>query len=327
MEVADKAEIWFAVLNIYAASKRAESYWCKAEKTLKELGVVYHGNRTGRSGNAMEITFDACMAGYRKFVAVGGDGTVHDVLNGIAAYIDWAGGAGRTVDFSSFTLGVIPVGSGNDWIKSTGVPKDVCAAAKTLDSGRIGRQDVVMLSVLDESDNEISRSYMVNVGGVGIDPRICEQVNRLKSEGKRGKILYVTSLIHAIRHRKSSGIKVVCDGETVFEGPFYSIALGVGKYSGGGMRQTPAAVLDDGLVDLTVIPELPMKRILREVWRLFDGTFNKVPELVTGKYKEVVVYPVGGQAEPIEVDGEVVGRGRARFRVLDSQINIVLPPL
>lgn len=93
------------------------------------------------------------------------------------------------------------------------------------------------------------------------------------------------------------------------------------------MRQTPSAVLDDGLVDLTVIPELPMKRILREVWRLFDGTFNKVPELVTGKYKEVVVYPVGGQAEPIEVDGEVVGRGRARFRVLDSQINIVLPPL
>ena len=307
MEVVDRAEIWFAVLNIYAASKRAESYWHKAEKTLKESGIVYHGNRTGRSGNAMEITFDACMAGYRKFVAVGGDGTVHDVLNGIAAYVDWATGMGRTVDFSNFTLGVIPVGSGNDWIKSTGF------------------QDVARLSVLDDDDNEISRSYMVNVGGVGLDPRICEQVNLLKTQGKRGRILYLTSLIHAIRHRKSSGIKVICDGDTVFDGPFYSIAFGIGKYSGGGMRQTPAAVLDDGLVDITVIPELPMKRIIREVWRLFDGTFHKVPELVVGKYKEIVVCPSGNVLEPVQVDGEVVGRGKCRLQVLDSKINILLP--
>ena len=323
MEVANKAEIWFAVLNIYAASKRAESYWRKAEKALKELEIGYHGNRTGCSGNAMEITFDACMAGYRKFIAVGGDGTVHDVLNGIAAYLDWANDVGYSVDFSAFTLGVIPVGSGNDWIKTTGVPKDVCEAVKTLKKGCVGHQDVVRLSVLDENDNEISRSYMVNVGGVGLDPRICEQVNRLKTEGKRGRILYVTSLIHAIRHRKSSGIQVICDGETVFDGLFYSIAFGIGKYSGGGMRQTPTAVLDDGLLDVTVIPELPMKRILREVWRLFDGTFHKVPELVTGKYKEIVVCPCGRELEPVQVDGEVVGKGKAKFKVLDSQINIV----
>ena len=323
MEVANKAEIWFAVLNIYAASKRAESYWRKAEKALKELEIGYHGNRTGRSGNAMEITFDACMAGYRKFIAVGGDGTVHDVLNGIAAYLDWADDVGYSVDFSAFTLGVIPVGSGNDWIKTTGVPKDVCEAVKTLKKCCVGHQDVVRLSVLDENDNEISRSYMVNVGGVGLDPRICEQVNRLKTEGKRGRILYVTSLIHAIRHRKSSGIQVICDGETVFDGLFYSIAFGIGKYSGGGMRQTPTAVLDDGLLDVTVIPELPMKRIIREVWRLFDGTFHKVPELVTGKYKEIVVCPCGRELEPVQVDGEVVGKGKAKFKVLDSQINIV----
>ena len=325
MEAVNKADIWFAVLNIYAASKRAESYWRKAEKTLKDAGIVYHGNRTGRSGNAMEITFDACMAGYRKFVAVGGDGTVHDVLNGIAAYIDWANDMGRTMDFSAFTLGVIPVGSGNDWIKSTGVHKDVSQAAMLLQKGNVGCQDVVRLSVLDEKDNEISRSYMVNVGGVGLDPRICEQVNRLKTQGKRGRVLYVTSLIHAIRHRKSSRIKVVCDGETVFDGPFYSIAFGIGKYSGGGMRQTPTAVLDDGLLDVTVIPELPFKRIIREVWRLFDGTFHKVPELVTGKHKEIIVYPGGSEMEPVQVDGEVVGRGKSRLQVLDSQINIVLP--
>ena len=326
MEVA-KADIWFAVLNIYAASKRAESYWRNAEKKLKETGVVFHGNRTGRSGNAMEITFDACMAGYRKFIAVGGDGTVHDVMNGIASYLDWVKETGSALNFSDFTLSVIPVGSGNDWIRSTGVPKNVCAAAEVLAAGNIGCQDVVRMSVLDENDAEVSCSYMINVGGIGLDSRICEHVNYLKTQGKRGRILYLTSLFHAIRNRKSSNVKVVCDGRTVFEGPFYSIAFGVGMYSGGGMRQTPSAVLDDGLLDVTIIPELPMKRIIREVWRLFDGTFNEVPELVTGKYKEITVFPLGSSMELVEVDGEVVGKGKSRFKVVESQINIVLPKL
>ena len=84
MEITDKSLIWFAVINIYAASEKAVKSWGQAEEHMKARGMVYHGSRTGRAGNAMEITFDACMAGYRRFIAVGGDGTVHDVLNGIA---------------------------------------------------------------------------------------------------------------------------------------------------------------------------------------------------------------------------------------------------
>ena len=63
MDVAERSTIWFAVVNVYAASKKASESWKKAEARLKADGIVYHGNRTGRSGNAMEITFDACMAG------------------------------------------------------------------------------------------------------------------------------------------------------------------------------------------------------------------------------------------------------------------------
>ena len=75
MTVADKSSIWFAVVNGYAASSKAVHAWVKVEACLKSKGIIYHGNRTGKSGNAMEIPFDACMAGYRRFIAVGGDGT------------------------------------------------------------------------------------------------------------------------------------------------------------------------------------------------------------------------------------------------------------
>ena len=324
MKVKDRSTIWFAVLNVYAASKQAVKRWTKAEKRLKDREVVYHGNRTGRSGNAMEITFDACMAGYRKFIAVGGDGTIHDVLNGIAAFVDWATENGGKVQLSDFTLAAIPVGSGNDWIKSVAVPKDVADAVDVLVDGTLKRQDVVRVSLTDKAQRELSRSYMANIGGIGIDARVCEKVNALKKKGKRGRILYVISLIEAIRERKPKMAKVICDDQIVFDGAYFSMAFGVGKYSGGGMRQTPEAVLDDGLLDMTIIPELPMRRIAREAPRLFTDTFLKVPELVTSKSKTITICPYGSdELEPIEIDGEVVGRGDVRFEVLDGQINIM----
>lgn len=325
MQVTDKSRIWFTVVNVYAASAKASELWKKAKEELNAQGVVYHGNRTGRNGNAMEITFDACMAGYRKFVAVGGDGTVHDVLNGIGAYIDWGVSTGRPLSFSDFTLAVIPLGSGNDWIRSCGVPKDISKAVRLLADPTIAMQDVVRASLLDENNDSVSSSFMVNIGGVGIDARVCERVNAKKSQGKRGKILYVTSLIHAIRNRKPSFAKVICDGRTVFEGSYLSMAFGIGKYSGGGMRQTPDAVLDDGLLDMTIIPELPLVRIAREAPRLFTGTFLKVPELVSAKASSISVFPISDySAEPVEVDGEVIGKAPVRFDVLDSMINIVV---
>ena len=325
----DKKHIWFAVINAYAASAKAMDSWNKAEARMRAKNMVFHGNRTGRSGNAMEITFDACMAGYRRFVAVGGDGTVHDVLNGIAGYVDWAAEYGRKVSFSDFTLGVIPVGSGNDWVKTTGVPKDVEGAVDVLEAAVVRQQDVVRASLLEHGClpqvKELAVSYMVNVGGIGIDARVCEMVNALKRQGKRGRILYVTSLLYAISHREPANAKVICDGETVFDGAFFSMAFGVGKYSGGGMRQTPDAVLDDGLLDMTIIPEIGMWRIACEAPRLFTDSFLKVPELTAAKAKEIIVIPESlACAEPVEVDGEVIGKAPVRFEVLEDKINIIV---
>ena len=325
----ENATIWFAVINGYAASRKAGTLWEKVEELLNQKGVRFHGTRTGKAGNAAELTFDACMAGYRRYIAVGGDGTVHDVLNGIAGYVDWCKASGRTARISDFTLGVIPLGSGNDWIKSLGIRHDISAAVDVIRNGATSRQDVVRVSSLDPAflpqEREISVSYMVNVGGVGIDARVCEKVNAKKKEGKRGRILYVTSLIDAISNRVPSDVKVFCDGREVFDGAYLSIAFGIGKYSGGGMRQTPEAVLDDGLLDMTIIPDIALGRIAREVPRLFTGSFLKVPELTVCRGKKLTVLPYGeGAGEPVEVDGEVIGKAPVRLEVLDDQINILV---
>ncbi len=326
---AENATVWFAVINGYAASKKAGARWKKAEKLLNDKGVRFHGTKTGKAGNAAELTFDACLAGYRRFIAVGGDGTVHDVLNGIAGFVDWCKASGRPAGMSAFTLGVIPLGSGNDWIRSLGISNSIPASVDVIMRGETMRQDVVRVSSLDPyclpDEREVSVSYMVNVGGVGLDARVCGRVNAKKKEGKWGRILYVTSLIDAISKRVPSDVRVLCDGREVFEGAFLSIAFGIGRYSGGGMRQTPAAVLDDGLLDMTVIPDIALGRIAREVLRLFTGTFLKVPELTVCRGKTMTVLSSGaGGSEPVEVDGEVVGKIPVRLEVLDDQINILV---
>ena len=320
-----RSEKWLAVVNVFAASKKAGSVWKKAAACLEDAGVLYKAEFTGGKYNATELSAKAAARGCRKFIAVGGDGTVHDVLNGIAEYVQSA----EDVTLSDFTLAVLPVGSGNDWVKSVGVSTDIRQAVTYIAAGVTGTQDVVKVSMLDASDLDaepLAVSYMSNVGGVGLDARVCEIVNRKKEKGKRGKQLYVSALLYCIRHRVPIRARIVCDGKEIFSGKYLSIAFGIGKYSGGGMRQTPDAVIDDGLLDITVIPDIPIWTIAKEAPKLFTGTFNTVEVLTLAKCHEVLVLPEGeADAEPVEVDGEVVGRAPVRMEILDQQINVIRP--
>lgn len=320
-----KPDKWLAIVNVFAASKKAGSVWKRAAACLEDAGVSYKAEFTGGKYNANELSRKAAERGYRKFIAVGGDGTVHDVLNGIAEYAM----SEAEVSLSDFTLTVIPVGSGNDWIKSVGASTDIQQAVSYIAAGVTGVQDVVKVSVLDSSDlsaEPLFVSYMSNVGGVGLDARVCEIVNRNKEQGKRGKKLYVSALLYCIRHRVPIRAKVICDGQLLFTGRYLSMAFGIGKYSGGGMRQTPAAVMDDGLLDITIIPDIPIWTIAKEAYKLFTGNFLTIKEVVPATCREVYILPESeSDAEPVEVDGEVIGRAPVHMEVLQQQINIIRP--
>lgn len=315
-------DIWLAVVNPHAGSGKTISEWEKAGRLLGAKGIAYDCRKSGGLDNASMIACQAAKEGYRKFIAVGGDGTVHDVLSGVMnAVVECP-----ETTIADFTLAVIPIGSGNDWIKAHNIPHDTESVVELIASGSFSWQDIVKVTVEDFSSAEgaIVTSYMINVGGAGFDARICERVNRQKSEGKSGKSLYVKSLLYNLFHYKPSPMVVECDGKVVFEGPCFSIALGLGKYSGGGMRQTPDAVLDDGLVDVTVIPPFSIPRILFEACKLFNGRILTVKELVSCKASRVrVMRPASAAPEPVEVDGEVIGTLSMSLEVLPHRIRVL----
>ncbi len=325
--MSNTTEKWLAVVNVFAASRKAGSIWKKTAVKLEQAGIEYKAKFTGGTYNATELSRIAASNGYRRFIAVGGDGTIHDVLNGIAEYVYSV--ENESVSISDFTLAVIPVGSGNDWVKSAGVARDVASAVDLIVAGKVGRQDVVKVSVYDPDapglENVVAESYMANIGGIGLDARVCEIVNRKKEQGFRGKKLYVSALLYCIKHRVPVHARVIRDGNEVFRGKYLSMAFGIGRYSGGGMRQTSLAVMDDGLLDITVIPDIPLLTIAKEVPRLFTGTFHKVSVLTQARCRSVVVLPdSGSDAEPVEVDGEMIGRAPVRMDVLEDQLNIII---
>ena len=325
MQLTSNPEKWCAVVNSFAASSKAMASWSKAEECLGSDGISYDALFTGEAGNARTLSYEACRNGYKRFIAVGGDGTVHDVLDGIMSYIDDE----SSVSLDEFTLAVLPVGSGNDWIKTSGVPNDIVKAAALFSSGRISRQDVVKVTVLDPSSlpeqKAIKVSYMANVGGIGLDAHVCARVNEAKKMGKSGKMLYIKALIYNLIHRVPSSATVLCDQDEIFSGSYISMAFGIGKYSGGGMRQTPDALPDDGLLDMTIIPDLPLLKIAKEAPKLLNGKLRTVKEVTFSKGKTYLVLPDKGAPVPVEVDGEVIGEAPVRFEVLEQQLNILVP--
>lgn len=324
-------DTWMAVVNPHAGTGKTAEIWKKAETQLCRFGKEYDYRYTGCRNHATEIAYRAASSGYRKFIAVGGDGTVHEVLEGIMRHIEESETFGSGSKVSDFFLAVIPVGSGNDWIRIHGITDDVEKTIELMLNGSFVLQDVVKVSVLAPSSDcshpssavPVRTSYMINIGGVGFDARVCDRVNRKKSEGKKGSLLYINSLVYNLLHYSAFPAAVFCDDKKVFDGNCFSVAVGTGKYSGGGLRQTPEAIFNDGLIDYTIIPPYPVTRILWEAPKLFTGNLLNVKGLVHGRCRSLTVVPSSPGPALVEVDGEIVGNAPVRFEVMSDQINVL----
>lgn len=307
-------KIWYAIVNPHAGSGKTISEWVRAQKILRREGVNYTYSETRRAGHAEELAREAASRGYRRFVAVGGDGTAHELFCGIMHYYEENPGT----RLSDFILAVIPIGSGNDWIKSHGIPHDTEEVVRLLKAESFGLQDVVR-SVQPSGRVD----YVLNVAGIGFDSRICSIVNDQKANGEAGKLLYAKALMRVIRNFYAFPIRVDVDGTELFSGECYSIAFGVGKWSGGGMRQVPDAVLDDGLLDMMIVPKMKISTLLPKVPRLFNGTLGQTREVIFAKGKVMEIMPLDQNPETVEIDGEIVGEVPIRFETLPEQITVL----
>ena len=305
-------DLWKVIVNPNAGSGRGSREWDEISDLLKAAGIKFSSEFSQFKYNSIDLVKKAYQEGYRKFIAVGGDGTIHEVVSGIMSL--------NTQD-PDVLLAVIPVGTGNDWGREWGVTTDHKQAVELIAKGHSKIQDVAEVhSIKNGKDNT---RFMVNIGGLGFDANVCYKVDGYKDEGKTGNTLYIRGLLRAFFGYTNKRFKIDVDGERLYDGPVFSTAFGIGKFSGGGMMQTPEALPDDGLLEVTVIKKIPKLKVLFNIKKLFTGEIYTIKQVIHTKAREVHVetFPVA----KVEVDGEAVGFCPVTVSMLPHALHIIAP--
>jgi YegS/Rv2252/BmrU family lipid kinase len=306
-------EDWLVIVNPNAGRQKGQKDWPEIEQLLKEKGFAFKCIQTERKFHAIEITKEQIEEGYKKIIVVGGDGTLNEVVNGIFLQ--------KKHPSNEITIGIITVGTGNDWGRMYSIPGKYSKAIKAIQKGKTFVQDAGMV---DYSVNgHFEKRYFANIAGMGYDALVAEKTNALKEKGKGGALSYLLNLCAGLFQYKVTRLKIDIDQKTVFEGDVFSLSLGICKYNGGGMMQLPFAKPDDGLFDLTLIKKTSKFKIIRNIKNLYDGSFIKLPEVETYQGKNISIVSDPKNTVFLETDGESLGHSPLDFNIIPAAIKLI----
>jgi YegS/Rv2252/BmrU family lipid kinase len=301
---------WLVIVNPNAGRGKGKKDWDKISQILGKENISFTVNFTERKGQAIHLTLDGISAGFRKIITVGGDGTLNEVLNGVFS--------NNSCPTSDIVLSLIPVGTGNDWGRMFGIPLNYEKAVKIISENKTLVHDVGLISYYNGSEKE-SR-YFINIAGLGFESVVVRKTNLQKDKGRGGKLIYFYNLLTSLLSYKNTRAEIIIDGSTT-QASVFSVNVGNGRYCGGGMRQTPDALPDDGLLNMTVINGIGKLEIIRNLKILYDGTILSHPKIRGYKCRNIKIS--SDSVIYAEADGESLGHTPVEFSIIPAGINIV----
>ncbi|MEE1147702.1 MAG: diacylglycerol kinase family protein [Alistipes sp.] len=303
---------WFVVVNPTSGSGKGLTDFPLISKLLRDNNIHHEAVFTEHKHHATALTVQAIDSGYRNIIVVGGDGTLHEVVNGL--FIQ------QRVDPSEVTIAVISAGTGNDWIRMFGIPTRYSEAIRAIKEGHTFLQDV---AEVDYEESKYSQTrHMANVAGLGFDAAVIKRTLTSNAKDKFGKGGYLWCLVRAFFSHKATGAKIWIDDRLVFNDLLFSIAIGVGKFNGGGIQQLPSAVADDGLLDVTIIRPVHWWHVVFRLRRLFNGTIYSIGHVTHAQGKKIRIE--SSPETPLEVDGELYGHTPVELRVKHRKVKVIV---
>lgn len=285
------------ILNPAAGRGLAGQARPELERTLRDAGIEYTLVTTHARGGATELAWQGIERGYRRIVAVGGDGTINEVVNGIK-------GAERSLGIRA-RLGIIPAGTGSDFIKSLDgiTPGDIRAAVQRLAAGRTRLIDVGRVQI----DDSLAERYFVNALEVGFDAQVA--IESYQITWARGIAVYLIAMIRALANYKAHPMTVSFDGRRIHRRLLLA-TIANGRCQGGGFWFTPEAQVDDGLLDLCLIDNLRLDQIIRHLPKLMEGTHTQLRQVTIARGRNIQVE--SATPIPVATDGEVLAPAARR---------------
>ena len=262
-----------------------------------------------RRGHLGELAREAAVGGARLLVVVGGDGSLHEVVNGLA-------GLTETPE-----LALIPRGTGGDFVRTFGIPGDVTAAARIALTGEMQAIDLGRVTYRSWDGHEASALF-ANVASAGMSGAIAQRANRTsKALGAKASYLWATFAVFAGWSAVETSVAV--DGETR-SGRMFDVVVANGRFFGGGMKMCPDALPADGLLDVVTIGDVTKRDLVLTMPKIYRGTHLPHPKAEALRGRVVTVET--DEPVPVELDGEQPGTTPARFEVLPGALRLRVPP-
>jgi YegS/Rv2252/BmrU family lipid kinase len=301
---------WYAIVNPNAGNGKGNKDWGRIASLFGKENIALVSVFTDSKGHATYLARNAVRDGFRRIISVGGDGTLNEIINGIF-----------TQEFCNpkeMTVGMIPVGTGNDWGRMFGIPLVYEGAVDVIRENNTMPHDIGMVSYHEGTEKHVR--YFINIAGLGFEALVVKKTNKQKDKGRSSQTIYFFNLLTSLLSYRKNKADIIIEGKKITNNIF-SINVGNGRYCGGGMRQTPDAIPDDGLFDITIIRDIGKIEVIKSLKLLYDGTILSHPK-VDG-YRSDKLRVESESILYLEADGESLGHTPAEFNILPAGINIV----
>ncbi len=298
------------IVNPASANGSTGRLWEQLEQAIrKEIGD-FAVSFTNAQNHATELARRAVTDGYEMIVAVGGDGTVNEVVNGFFE-------AGSPINRDA-VFGVISRGTGSDFIKTMNIPKEIEAASHVLRGRSVRKCDAGRFTSEDHNGKKLER-YFINIADFGMGGEAVERVNNT-SKAFGGFVSFLYGTIKTLLTYKGKVVRIKVDDSYECEKPINAVVIANGQYFGGGMWIAPRAEVDDGLFDILITDDLSPMESFVNIPRLYKGTHIEHPKVEYLRGKTVIAESADNVL--IDVEGEHGGRLPARFDIIPGAINV-----
>jgi len=289
------------VINPAGGGGRTQATWQLVEPTLRAEAEV-EVRQTERPGHGTELAKSFVADGFEIVVAIGGDGTINEVGNGLV----------RT----PATFAIIPSGTANDLVRTLGLPSDPKAAARVILAGQTIEIDV---------GEAVGHRYFFNIAGLGFD---AEVIRSMEAQSARTKSLgptlrYWMAILRTFAKFPGVDVTLEIDGQISDRKRLLLLAVGPAQFYGNGMRMLPDASLTDGLIDFAGGANLSWLELIRLMKKIYRGEHLSHPKTFSGQATEIVVR--GPETSRFHLDGDLAGSLPVTFRSIPGGIKIKVP--
>lgn len=292
---------WFVIINLTSGNSSSKQKWSQIEKLLNSYNFDFDFVFTEHENHSSELVQQAIKNEILNIICVGGDGTLHNIVNGIMDQ--------KVVPSDKIAIGMIPIGTGNDWVKTHSIPNDFEKAIQLITNGNKKAQDLGKIEFLNGLKKTV---YFNNLAGVGFDGFVVSKVHKYKHFGA---IAYLVGAALGLFSFKNFNSKVVVNKKEI-SFKTLMILVGLCNYSGGGMQLTKDVNPFDGLFDISIVKNIGKLDIIKNLIKLFNGKIVSHKKVVTLKSNSITIKINEDNLPFIQADGELIGKGNIQVSIV-----------